>query len=92
MICFIRKIQVILVIGTPDTYICDLLLRAVSMLYRSRGLINYINLNPLFERGARVSILIRPECVSVCAWEISEQLNQENGKSYGTGFFDKVQI
>ena len=26
-----------------------------------------------------------------CVWEISEQLNQENGKSYGTGFFGKVQ-
>ena len=30
-------------------------------------------------------------CLSVCLWEISEQLNQENGKSYGTGFFGKVQ-
>ena len=27
-----------------------------------------------------------------CVWEISSQLNQENGKSYGTGFFGKVQI
>ena len=30
-------------------------------------------------------------CLSVCGWEISEQLNQENAKSYGTGFFGKVQ-
>ena len=30
-------------------------------------------------------------CLSVCACVISEQLNQENGKSYGTGFFGKVQ-
>ena len=28
----------------------------------------------------------------VCLWEISSQLNQENGKSYGTDFFGKVQI
>ena len=28
-------------------------------------------------------------CVCVCV--ISEQLNQENGKSYGTGVFGKVQ-
>ena len=28
----------------------------------------------------------------VCVREISEQLNQENSKSYGTGFFGKVQI
>jgi len=28
--------------------------------------------------------------VCVCACVISEQLNQENGKSYGTGFFGKV--
>ena len=27
-----------------------------------------------------------------CVREISLQLNQENGKSYGTGFFGKVQI
>ena len=46
----------------------------------------------LYIKRDDISILIRPECVSVCAWEISEQLNQENGKSYGTGFFDKVQI
>ena len=37
-----------------------------------------------------ISIIIT-ECVSVCACEISEQLNQENGKSYGTGFLGKVQ-
>ena len=40
-------------------------------------------------------LIIIPECVSVCAFVcacvISEQLNQENGKSYGTGFFGKVQ-
>ena len=38
------------------------------------------------------SFIIIPECVFVCARVISEQLNQENGKSYGTGFFGKVQI
>ena len=39
------------------------------------------------------SLIIIPECVFiVCVWEISEQLNQENGMSYGTGFFGKVQI
>ena len=37
-----------------------------------------------------ISIIIS-ECVSVCARVISKQLNQENGKSYGTGVFGKVQ-
>ena len=45
-----------------------------------------------FRSRSSQSILIRPECVSVCLRVISEQLNQENGKSYGTGFFGKVQI
>ena len=30
-------------------------------------------------------------CMCVCVYVISEQLNQENGKSYRTGFFSKVQ-
>ena len=37
-----------------------------------------------------VSFIIIAQCVCVCACVISEQLNQENGKSYGTGFFGKV--
>ena len=32
-------------------------------------------------------IPIITECLFVCACLISEQLNHENGKSYGTGFF-----
>ena len=59
-----------------------------------RSIRKWVFWNPCFTTDCReVSTLIRPECVFiVCLWEISSQLNQENGKSYGTGFFGKVQI
>ena len=48
---------------------------------------------PAVGTGSTSIYLIITECVFiVCVWEISSQLNQENGKSYGTGFFGKVQI
>ena len=37
-------------------------------------------------------IVVTSRAMFVCLCVISEQLNQENGKSYGTGFFGKVQI
>ena len=51
------------------------------------------NQSDKLETGWRGFVVPRHLCVCacVCACVMSEQLNQENGKSYGTGFFGKVQ-